>query len=314
MDSTGRESSTGVPGEFVHRANPADIMPTGWAREDENRFSVSARWPDAHAFFSPLVGGLHDPVLVAETLRQATMLVAHAEIGVPVDHQFVMWDLTYRVDPEALSLYGLSPEVAVGLVFSEVRGRGRNLRTFRADGVIHREGRRVATARGRISCTSPLAYRRIRGARMDALTTPVPLIPGVAPEEVGREHPEDVVLAPATGRNRWRLRINTAHPTLFRRPNDHVPGMLLLEAARQAAHQVTGTETFFPSVVNMSFSRYVELAPPCWITAEFVPSTDPELVAVRVEGHQDGEPVFHCTLSSPADAPALARLDRRLTG
>ncbi|CAM5549252.1 ScbA protein [Streptomyces tanashiensis] len=77
-------TSTYVPGEFVHRADPADIIPTGWTQLAENRFSVSARWPAAHPFFSPVAGDRHDPVLVAETIRQTTMLVAHAEFGVPV--------------------------------------------------------------------------------------------------------------------------------------------------------------------------------------------------------------------------------------
>ncbi|MGW0121512.1 ScbA/BarX family gamma-butyrolactone biosynthesis protein [Streptomyces sp. NPDC003327] len=317
MDRNRRGTSTSVPGEFVHRADPADIIPTGWSQIQENRFSISARWPAVHSYFSPVAGRRHDPVLVAETLRQATMLVAHAELGVSVDHQFVMWDLFYSADPAALELNGASSDIVVDLAFSEVRGQGRGLR---ADGVLTRDGRPLATGGGRISCTSPAAYRRIRGARMAALGAPVPLIAGVEPSLVGREHSRDVALGPGTRAGQWQLRINTAHSTLFRRPNDHVPGMLLLEAARQAATATVGG-AFVPTSMDVSFSRYVELDSPCWIEAEPVPgpgpgvtAVDPDVTVVRVVGHQDGETVFTCVLTSPSRdlAAAGARAGRRL--
>ncbi|GGY84985.1 ScbA/BarX family gamma-butyrolactone biosynthesis protein [Streptomyces omiyaensis] len=311
----------GVPGEFVHRSDPADIIPTDWTQLQENRFSVSAAWPAAHPFFSP-VGDRHDPVLVAETIRQATMLVAHAELGVPVDSQFVLWELSYDADPAALVVDGRSSEVTVDVVLSDLRGSGRNLRSLRTTTVLTRGGAPLATGVGLASCTSAPAYRRIRHVQLAELDEPVPLIAGVAPHTVGRERDEDVVLAPGTRPNHWRLRVNTAHPTLFRRPNDHVPGMLLLEAARQAAQAVAGPGVpFLPSVLDVSFSRYAELRAPCWIVAERIPDRDPLAVAVRVEGHQDGNTVFDCTLVSPSEAALppvaaspLTAFERRLAG
>ncbi len=142
---------------------------------------------------------------------------------------------------------------------------------------------------------------------MAALGRPVPLIPGVDPRLVGREDPKDVVLGPGDRPDRWQLRINTAHPTLFRRPNDHVPGMLLLEAARQAAMLATGDTAYLPAAMELSFSRYVELDSPCWIEAEVLTAAGPA-TAVRITGHQDGTPVFLCTLTSPSREPAVAGL------
>ncbi|CAM5321873.1 adhesin [Streptomyces tanashiensis] len=309
-------TSTYVPGEFVHRADPADIIPTGWTQLAENRFSVSARWPAAHPFFSPVAGDRHDPVLVAETIRQTTMLVAHAEFGVPVEDQFVMWGLHYTADAEALAVSGLSSDVTVDVVCSDLDSRRGSLRNLRTTMVLTRDGRHLATGGTLSRCTSALAYRRIRGERMAALGRPVPLIPGVAPHLVGRERTKDVVLAPGTRPGQWQLRVNTAHPTLFRRPNDHVPGMLLLEAARQAATLTLGSAAYVPTVMDVSFSRYVELDSPCWIEAEILPGTAADAATVRVTGHQDGQPVFLCTLTSPSRdlAVAAAGLDSRLAG
>ncbi|WP_225804955.1 ScbA/BarX family gamma-butyrolactone biosynthesis protein [Streptomyces sp. NK15101] len=316
MDQSCRGGTGHVPGEFVHRENPADIIPTGWTQLTENRFSVSARWPAAHPFFSPVAGDRHDPVLVAETIRQATMLVAHAEFGVPVEDQFVMWGLGYTADAEALAVSGLSSDIAVDVVFSDLDSRRGSLRNLRSTVVITRDGRYLATGSALARSTSALAYCRIRGERMAALGRPVPLIPGVAPHLVGRERAEDVVLAPGARPGQWQVRINTGHPTLFRRPNDHIPGMMLLEAARQAATMAVGSAAFLPTVMDVSFSRYAELDSPCWVEAETVPTSDPSVTAVRITGRQDDEPVFLCTLTSPLRDLAVAAtgLGTRLVG
>ncbi|MEU5218121.1 ScbA/BarX family gamma-butyrolactone biosynthesis protein [Streptomyces sp. NPDC020807] len=303
---------THVPGPFVHREDPSDIIPTGWTRLEENRFSVSARWPAAHPFFSPVDDGLrHDPMLVAETVRQATMLLVHAELGVPTEDHFVMWDLHYTADPDALAVDGLPREVAAEVTLTALgRGRGANLRT---DVVLTRGGRPLGVGGGTLHRTSDPAYRRIRGAQLAALGRPVPLIRGVAPRLVGRRRPRDVVLGPGARAGQWRLRIDTGHSTLFRRPNDHVPGMVLLEAARQAAVATVGGEPFVPTGMAIAFQRYAELDVPCWIEAEIAPDarigtgkgTAPaeghrSETSVRISGRQDGHPVFLCTLTGHA--------------
>ncbi|MFF5714437.1 ScbA/BarX family gamma-butyrolactone biosynthesis protein [Streptomyces sp. 62] len=309
-------TSTRVPGEFVHRSDPTDIIPTGWTRLTENRFFVSARWLAAHPFFSPVAGDRHDPVLVAETIRQTTMLLAHAEFAVPVEDQFVMWGLHYTADAEALAFDGPSSDVTVDVICSDLDIRRGSLRNLRTTMVLTRDGRHLATGGTQARCTSALAYRRVRGERMAALGRPVPLLPGVAPQLVGREHAKDVVLAPGTRPGQWQLRINTGHSTLFRRPNDHVPGMLLVEAARQAATATLGSRAYLPTDMDVSFSRYAELDSPCWIEAEVLPGSDPETATVRVSGAQDGEPVFLCTLTAPSRdlAVAGAGLGTCLTG
>ncbi|MBD0709489.1 MULTISPECIES: ScbA/BarX family gamma-butyrolactone biosynthesis protein [unclassified Streptomyces] len=307
MDRNRRGTTTHIPGEFVHRADPADIIPTGWTRLQENRFSVSASWPAAHPFFSPVAGDRHDPVLVAETIRQTTMLIAHAEFGVPVEDQFVMWNLFYDTDPEALAVDGPSTDIHADVIVSDVVSRGGRLRELRTTVVLTREGRFLGTGGAMARCTSALAYRRIRGERMAALGRPVPLIGGVAPELVGRDDAKDVVLGPGTRPGQWQLRINTDHRTLFRRPNDHVPGMVLLEAARQAATLACGEGgMYLPAAMQASFTRYAELDRPCWVEAETVPGADTAKTTARVVGLQDGSPVFRCVFTSPARALAAA--------
>ncbi|MFF5929725.1 ScbA/BarX family gamma-butyrolactone biosynthesis protein [Streptomyces hydrogenans] len=304
MDQNFQGLSTPVPGEFVHRADPADILPTGWTRVTENRFSVTARWPEAHPYFVPDSGDLHDPLLVAETMRQATMLVSHAEFGVPADDQFVMWDLSYSAAAEELTRDGRPTEITVDLLCSDIRTRGRGLREMRTDLVLSRNGRRIASGGGGINCTSAPAYRRMRGDRLPALGAPVPLLPALPPHVVGRDREKDVVLAPGDTPDRWRLRVDTTHPTLFRRANDHVPGMLLLEAARQAAVAATGDAGLLPVGLDARFHRYVELDEPCWVEAEVLTGLGRDAVTIQVLAHQGGEAVLDCTLTAPRRVPA----------
>nr|WP_282695326.1 ScbA/BarX family gamma-butyrolactone biosynthesis protein [Streptomyces sp. CC208A] len=308
MDQNLQGLSTPVPGEFVHRADPADILPTGWARVAENRFSVTARWPGDHPYFVPRTGDRHDPLLVAETMRQATMLICHAEFGVPADDQFVMWDLSYGAVAGELTRTGGPTEITVDLLCSDIRTRGRGLREMRTALVLSRDGRRLASGGGGINCTSAPAYRRMRGARMAVLADSVPLLPALPPHLVGRDREKDVVLAPGDAPGRWRLRVDTTHPTLFRRPNDHVPGMMLLEAARQAAVAATADPGLLPVGLDARFHRYVELDEPCWFEAEVLTGLDRDTVTVQVFAHQGGAAVLDCTLISPRRVPAAASL------
>ncbi|MFE1350078.1 ScbA/BarX family gamma-butyrolactone biosynthesis protein [Streptomyces sp. NPDC058757] len=307
MDQNFQGLSTPVPGEFVHRADPADILPVDWARVTENRFSVTARWPAAHPYFVPRTGDRYDPLLIAETMRQATMLVCHAEFGVPEDDQFVMWDLAYSADAGELARDGRPAEITVDLLCSDIRTRGRGLREMRTSLVLRRDGRRIASGGGGINCTSAPAYRRMRGARLAAADRPVPLLPALPPHTVGRDREKDVVLAPGDTPDRWRLRVDTTHPTLFRRANDHVPGMLLLEAARQAAVAATGDPALLPVGLDARFHRYAELDEPCWFEAEVLTGFDRNAVTVQVLAHQGGAAVLDCTLTSPTRVPAASR-------
>ncbi|MGW4104041.1 ScbA/BarX family gamma-butyrolactone biosynthesis protein [Streptomyces sp. NPDC004976] len=292
-----------VTPELAHRRRAADVFPVAWTRLSDERFRVTAHWPAQHAFFGPVDDRHQDPMIVGETLRQISMALAHAEFGAPRDTHFVMHDLEISADPAALLLADSAKPVTVDVVCSEVRRRGLGLNRMRTTMEFHRAGRLVARGTGSMGCTTPAAYRRLRTRRSATRNLRIPLPSPVSPERVGRHHAEDVVLAPAGGRpGIWLLRADTAHPVLFPRINDHVPGMVLFEAARQAATAVSGRLPFLPSGLSVLFSRYAELDAPCWIHAEVLEMNEEE-VTVRVSGRQDGEPVFAATLTCAPAAP-----------
>lgn len=283
--------TTTVPKEFVHRASIAEVLLTDWERLDEQHFTVAAQWPRLHGFFATL-DGYHDPLLVAETVRQSGLLLAHAEFGVPLDHKFLMWDLAVDVNPAGLRLGSAPASVVIEVACSDVKRRGSKLAGLHLDVVIHRDGQPVATGAASFTCTTPAVYRRIRAPRIgDGVVTPMPLTSPVAPQSVGRISPTDVVLSPLPSAGCWQLRADTRHPVLFDHPVDHVPGMVLLEAARQATIAFLGRNCL-PSGITSEFTRYSELNAPCLIEACALPPCPQGRERVLVTGRQDGTVVF----------------------
>ncbi|MFE9937554.1 ScbA/BarX family gamma-butyrolactone biosynthesis protein [Streptomyces hirsutus] len=314
--AAGTPTATRVTAELAHRTRAADIFPTEWVRLSEFGFRVTAYWPADHSFFGP-VDDLHqDPMIIAETLRQTTMALAHAEFGAPLDTHFVMGDLGISTAPSELLLADAAEPVTVDVVCSGVRRRGRGLSSMRTVMEFHRAGRLVARGTGGMGCTSPAAYRRLRAGQLAGPGTaisPSPPVPPVPHELVGRRRAEDVVLSRSDRPGTWLLRVDTGHPVLFARPNDHVPGMVLFEAARQAATAATGGRVFLPSDLASSFSRYTELDRPCLLETEVLDKggagaearspdrgdhADGDEVTVRVLGLQNDEPVFTVSLTS----------------
>lgn len=283
-----------VPKRYVHRTACADVFLTGWQRVAEDSFTLSARWPPEHPVFAAVCGRWQDPLLIAETVRQSGLLVAHAEYGVPWEQHFLMWELRSAV-LGAPPPSGAAAELEMNLSGHEVKRRGKTLASMRYEVVLSQAGRRVAAGGARFSCATPQAYRRVRGPHLGARPTTRQPAP-VGPNTVGRAEAQSVVLSQSAGRRRWRLRTDPEHPLCRDHPVDHVPGMVLLEAARQAAEAVTAPGQVLVVSIESDFRRYVEHRSPCWIEAQRGTADEDGVVGVRVVGYQDGEQRFAVTL------------------
>ncbi|MFI7386519.1 ScbA/BarX family gamma-butyrolactone biosynthesis protein [Streptomyces sp. NPDC049813] len=287
--------TTTVPKEFVHRVSVAEVFLTGWARQEDDRFLVTGQWPRVHSFFTP-VDGRHDPLLAAETLRQAGMLVAHAEFGIPLGHRFLMWDLALSVDPAQLTVGAAPATIEIEVSCRDVKRRRDVVTGFRCDVVIRRDGRTAATGSSSFTSMTPSVYGRLRGER-ERDPRILPLTAPTAPQTVGRTSPMDVVLSPVGRPDVWQLRVDTRHPVLFEHPVDHVPGMALLEAARQAASAHLGRSCQLLAITS-EFENYAELDAPCLIGIEPAPGpATPGQERLLVTCRQNDRSVFRATVT-----------------
>ncbi|MFV0130031.1 ScbA/BarX family gamma-butyrolactone biosynthesis protein [Streptomyces sp. HMX112] len=310
---------------LVHKSDPGEVYLTRWYRTGPDAFRITARWPESHAFYRvepcgrPLLSC--DPLLLCETVRQTFPLLCHAAYDVPFGHQLI-WDrFAYRIEASATTRQPLDPDVTLHVECHDLAQRGSRLSALSMRLLVTRGGRRVATAETRFAVQAQTVYHRLRGERSDAARAMAgaPSAPDpIAHRLTRRLRPEDVVLSPpgqgtpdretsgretsgqgtpATGGTAWLLRVDTSHPVLFDHAVDHVPGMLLIEAAHQAAHAAgTGGHTEIRGV-TCSFFRYVELDSPCLISATPpVPAGD-GLHGVRVAATQDGQVRFSATVT-----------------
>lgn len=304
------ESAAGaVTPRLVHKSDPGEVYLVRWRRTAPDSFRISARWPRSHPFYR--MAPEADPLLLCETIRQTFPLLCHAAYEVPVGHQLIWERFSYRFEPPAPGVPASeSPELELHVDCHDLVRRGALTVALSMRFLITRGGRPFARAETRFTVQSPAVYRRLRGARGDAarVMAAAPPAPAPLPHRVtGRTRPRDVVLAPAgretatgAGPAGWLLRVDPAHPVLFDHPVDHVPGMLLLEAAHQCAQRSAGGSAVILGL-ECVFSRYVELDAPCLITAG--PATPDDAPALAVAAVQSGETRFTATVTHTLPAP-----------
>ncbi|OKI01228.1 transcriptional regulator [Streptomyces sp. CB02923] len=292
--------TTTVPRQYVHRTAVSEVFLTDWRRAGTDAWVVSAQWPRAHSFYSP-VDGLHDPMLLVETMRQASILLSHVAHGVPLDHPIIWQDLHYSLVPEALRVTGTPAEIELHITDHDLLYRGDRLASARQLYRVLCDGTELASAELHFSCHSPAVYRRLRGEYSDlqrANARKLDLAEPVTPRLVARDRTGDVVLSPTGHANRWQLRVNTAHPVLFDHPVDHAPGMLMMEAARQAAHAAAGPGFSLPADMTCSFRRYGELDAPCWVAVTPAGRDACDRLLLDITVRQNGRPVFTARAAS----------------
>jgi hypothetical protein len=303
LPAPGRLTTT-VPKEYVHRASLAEVFLTGCtAHQDGLRFSLTGQWPRAHTFFNSPDGSSHDPLQAAETFRQAGMFVTHAEHGVPLGHHFVMWSLSCTTVLSALRIASRPTDFDLEVTCSGPAPRGRTSgRRMHMEFAIHRDGEPLAHGGADYSVIAPAVYDRLRTTRTGQPAPPAAPAPAPAPmppAPVGRTRPADVVLTPTDTPTRWLLTPDLNHPILFDHGNDHLPGMVLLEAARQAATAHLAPHTLIPAGTSTTFIRYAELDRPCWIDITDTTPENSNTTTIEITGSQNNEPVFTTTITGP---------------
>ena len=300
LTAHGQQTATAIPRQYVHKAAQSEVLLTGWRALADDEFLVTAQWPRAHSYYGAS-DGLHDPMLLAETVRQTVPLLSHLGYDVPFGHRQIWDHLTWTVDPATMGCAMVPAEIEMHVTCSEVTRRAGRLAALRMAIRLTRDGVPLGTAHTRFTSQPPNVYARVRGPHADlerAAARCVPLAPPAPPRRVGRDGFADVVLFPSDTAHRFQLRFDLNHPVLFDHPVDHAPGMLLLEAARQAAHAALHPRRIRITGMESVFHRYVEFNAPCWITSKVLDPRPSGESAVAVTATQDGSEVFAATVTA----------------
>jgi hypothetical protein len=262
-----------VPRRLVHRASVAETFLTDAAKVGPDRYIVAAQLPRSHSMYNDGPGRYHDLLLLAEIVRQAGTLLSHRFFGVPERSVFPLRRAQIEVtELDAMATSGDASEMVADIRISDQERQAGQLSSMSLQAEMIIDGRRVGSASGAMHFVSPSSYdalRRVRPPAGDDPPTRV-AVAGVEPQRVGRRDPRNVVVgeldrAVEHGALRCGVIADTSHPSFFDHPQDHIPGMLLLEAFRQTALlAVADSCAWAPTSLlvvscDAKFSRYAEL-------------------------------------------------------
>jgi hypothetical protein len=233
--------------EVVHKAAPEQVFVTDWMRgPGEDWCTIAARLPLAHARFSDRAAPFHDLLLIAETVRQAGLVVASEILAVEDDRQFLLRELKLELDPVEHARKGRdSCELLISQdPSSEVKMRpGRAIAGGMMRARVAIGGRPAGTCEVVGAWVPESFYASLRGGQVEAASgraLPEPSPRGAVETRTGKANPANSVLTPlrpgeGPRRHEAGLVIETDDPTFFDHPLDHVPGLYLLEGIQQLA-------------------------------------------------------------------------------
>ncbi|WP_051388914.1 ScbA/BarX family gamma-butyrolactone biosynthesis protein [Arthrobacter sp. 35W] len=266
-----------LPRELVHRRAVSEVFITDFVHCGNGRSLAGAQWPRWHVFYGSNLPGV-DSALVAETLRQAVIVVAHQR-GVPLTHKFLLPHMELSVGTADFD--GREPvEVVVELDVVDSAGPADAPSSLTVAARFLHDGTEIGTGTASARMLSAAAYERYRQPRAPSS------IPGAGrllePGIVGHHSIRNVVLGAAVRPLAWPLHIDQSHPIFFDHPLDHAPGMLLLEAARQALRAASGAPDADFSGFRADFFRMVEFNQPVEVTVS-LPGPGQAMDAVAVD-------------------------------
>lgn len=256
-----------VAREMVHRTSPAEVLLTDIRPRSGGGYEAAASWPRSHPTFPRDGGRLHSPLILAETLRQLGIYIPLRYFRVPATARMIITDLFFEIDlaeePEARSG---ATDITCRVDEPGVRyGRSGAATGLRLAVDFLTGGTVFAQAGGGVRVMDEQRYAEIRGTA-GTLTAPAPMDglarPAASDLAVSSRH--DVLIG-HRGKTTVLRPADPRHPYFFDHPTDHVPGMVLLEAVRQAAAVASGGALLRPRAARLTAARFTDFAPPAQV-------------------------------------------------
>lgn len=286
---------------LVHRKAVAEVLLTDARALPDGHFLLAAQWPRSYATSRTGTGTgtaadsdeRHDPMLAAETIRQVGLYICQRFLGAPSTSRPVIRNVGFRLDNDT--------EPVVGYGATDVLCRAEVFDVRHVDDVpwpvalsvrlqLSAAGREFGSAFGRVRVLSEEEYETFRGANAAAGPVPDTVHRRPSPAEVSVPSPGDVMLVRDPSGALLVAPADLRHPRFFDHPSDHVPGMVLLEAARQAAC-LAGASPGRLSGCHLHALRFTEWNSPVHVECE--PAEDGWAFQVT----QDGDTTASGTLS-----------------
>jgi hypothetical protein len=266
---------------LIHRRHASEAFLTDVVRTGPATFIAGALLPAGHPHYGAHTGPSRDrdPMLLLECVRQAETFAAHTMFGVELDSRFLLrgWHAEFGAFPPvtgAAELFMTAVASNQRTVRDRVRGLDLDFELWCGSVWVGRVGMSV----GYLSAAAFQVVRARKHGGPPPSTDDLGPTPGtpVSPAEVGRLRATDTLLLDVGIGDRTgtaRLRVAAENRSLFDHPQDHVPAMVLVEAARQLTALCTAAwDRHAPDRTEMvamdsSFDAYAELTDPVELVA-----------------------------------------------
>ncbi|MFC9677291.1 AfsA-related hotdog domain-containing protein [Streptomyces sp. NPDC058430] len=320
-----------VDRSLLHRWALSEVFLTDSRQTGEDDYLAAAQLPPSHAYYTEHTSrlGAPDPMLLLECCRQAETYGGHEFAGVSRKSKFLLRSWSMEL-PGLLTLpeEETPGELRISVRTSNRRGTPGDVRrlTFGIDMKLAK--RCLGFVKMDVGYIPAEVYDAVRVQGRGKPLVPFKDIPRenayVAPHLVGRSSPSNVVLASATVNTdnaHATVRIPLDNRSMFDHGQDHVPGMVLMEAARQlcllGVSDLWGASVSRTTVAGFDFDfmRYAELDAP---TTVHIRKTEPyahednlslmlpDLRTFHIDFVQDGDVIasgrMHTTTSAAVTA------------
>ncbi|MFF4957329.1 AfsA-related hotdog domain-containing protein [Streptomyces sp. NPDC001222] len=311
-----------VDRRLLHRRALSEVFLTDTSAVDDQRFLAGAQLPSSHAYFTDHVGHtVVDPILLLECARQAETCGAHRHLGVDDETKFVLQSWSMRLPGLFAGCSGDPAELVMEVTTDRPAAAGAAARSVTYAMRFLLSGQEVGEVRMAVGYLSSTTYSFIRSKRRGSppvSSDDVAAVPAtVDARDVGRADPVNALLVDPVRDGEGitaGVRIPSDNPSMFDHAQDHLPGMVLTEAARQAAllsgARLLGQPADGTTLVgfDLGFTRFAELDAPTTVSA--VPDGESDGIRTfRVVFRQDGEEIASGTVDTAA-VPASHRRTR----
>ena len=261
--------------EFVHRLAPSQVLLTDVRPTGHDAYRAVAHWPRTRTH-GPC--DKPDSLMVAETLRQLGVFLPLRYYGVDPAARLVIEELSFALDPAAEPTdHQAGLEITCAAQVSRIGAAASGPPHSLALTVeLRAHAQPFARADGVARVLSLNAYRAVRNRRKlvraqtgaAAGAGPAHGDEPVSPERVGVFGAHDVLVA-VDGQGATRIvPTDPHHPFLHDHPSDHITGVTLISAVRQAAALRRGEPGLRMISCALRATRFTEPDPPATIEVE----------------------------------------------
>lgn len=272
--------------ELVHKRAVSEVLVTSVGGQT-GTWIVHAQLPRLHSFHTDGVGrqrSYYDPLLVLEAFRQGCIACSHLFYDAPPDarHTVRYYELSV-VDLDELECGSGTLDLELNIVVQ------KEFRRDGGQGAVHGlEVRAVVAHEGAKAVEVSAAFGWMPLEKWNVMRAGASWDPGPQPAPadvatVGRTRTENVVIgdpvhAAGGGSASAPLLVDITHATLFDHPLDHLPGGLMIEAARQLS-------------LAIDDSRAPDLVGPSWLRIDFHSFAEMDAVNTAVMTQDPADPL-----------------------